>query len=70
MNLSVKTQKMLWGRAAARCSYPSCRMEVFSDEREASTLTLIGENCHIVVSKMIVDRDQKSIRTTRSNKFI
>ena len=51
MNLSVKTQKMLWGRAAGRCSYPSCRMDVISDESEASTPTLIGENCHIVTDK-------------------
>lgn len=42
---------MLWGRAAGRCSYPSCGMEVVSDESEASAPTLIGENCHIVSAK-------------------
>ncbi len=45
--ISIRAQKTLWGRAAGRCSFPDCRVEVFFEE-EASNPTLIGENCHIV----------------------
>lgn len=48
MALSNKTLKMLWGRAAGRCSHPDCRMDVFFDESEADTPTMVGENCHII----------------------
>ena len=69
MNLSLKTQKMLWGRAAGRCSYPSCRMEVVSDESEASTLTLIGENCHIVSAKDGGPRSDISVPPDQINSY-
>ena len=48
--ISIRAQKTLWGRAAGRCSFPDCRIEVFFEE-EASNPTLIGENCHIVAEK-------------------
>ena len=51
MSLSNKTLKMLWGRAAGRCSHPDCRMDVFFEESEADTPTLVGENCHIIAEK-------------------
>jgi hypothetical protein len=46
--VSVKTQKMLWGRAAARCAFPTCRIPLVLDETETDDPALIGENCHIV----------------------
>ena len=69
MNLSLKTLKMLWGRAAGRCSYPTCRMEVVSDESEASTLTLIGENCHIVSAKDRGPRSEISVPPDQINSY-
>ena len=48
MTVSIKTQKMLWGRAAGLCSHPDCRLNLFFDEAEADTPTLVGENCHVV----------------------
>jgi hypothetical protein len=36
--------KLLWGRAANRCSFPECRM-MLTTEGDNS---LIGENAHIV----------------------
>jgi hypothetical protein len=48
MTISVKAQKMLWGRAAGRCSRPECREYLYEDETEADEATLVGENCHIV----------------------
>lgn len=48
MPFTVRTQKMLWGRAAARCSMPSCRRHLVEDATETDDEALIGENCHIV----------------------
>lgn len=48
MTIQQKDQKILWGRAAGRCSI--CRKNVIRDASEAvaSKATLFGENCHIV----------------------
>ena len=51
MGISLKTQKMLWGRAAGRCSEPACRKYLFEDETETDDATLVGENCHIVAEE-------------------
>lgn len=48
MTISFKTHKTLWGRAAGRCSHPDCRLDLFFDEDDADTPSLIGEMCHIV----------------------
>jgi hypothetical protein len=48
MTISLKTHKILWGRAAGRCSHPECRLDVFYDEDEADTPSLVGEMCHII----------------------
>lgn len=48
MAISIRAQKTLWGRAAGRCSYPGCRLNLFFDEAEADDPTHVGENCHIV----------------------
>lgn len=37
---------MLWGRAGGRCSL--YRKDVFIDEDEAQSSSLVGEKCHIV----------------------
>jgi hypothetical protein len=48
MTISSKTTKMLWGRAAALCSMPTCRMHLVLDETETDDEALIGEMCHMV----------------------
>lgn len=48
MTISVKTTKMLWGRAAARCSMPACRKPLVLDETEGDPGAVIGEMCHMV----------------------
>ena len=37
--------KLLWGRAGGRCSL--CRKDVFIDEDEAQSSSLVSEYCHI-----------------------
>ncbi len=48
MGISVKTRKMLWGRAASRCNEPTCRLELVMDITETDDPTLVGEECHVV----------------------
>lgn len=51
MTVSLKTQKILWGKAAARCAMPECRRQLVEDISETDNPTLVGENCHIVAEK-------------------
>jgi hypothetical protein len=46
--VSLKTHKMLWGRAASRCSIADCRRLLYSEATESESESLIGEACHIV----------------------
>lgn len=46
MRISLKTQKMLWGRAANRCSI--CRRVLVVDASEIDDESVIGDVCHIV----------------------
>ena len=48
MAVTLKTQVMLWGRAAHRCAFPDCRLPLVSDPTETDDESLIGEVCHIV----------------------
>jgi hypothetical protein len=48
MAISLKTHKMLWGRAASRCAFPDCRRELVMDASQTDDESLIGEACHIV----------------------
>ena len=48
MAVTLKTQVMLWGRAAHRCSFPDCRLPLVTDSTETDNESLIGEICHIV----------------------
>lgn len=69
MSVSLKTQKMLWGRAAGRCSMPSCRIDLYEDETETDDPTLVGENCHIVAERDNGPRADAMMPTLRRNTY-
>jgi HNH endonuclease len=69
MTISVKTQKMLWGRAAGRCSNPDCRLDLYEDETETDDPTLVGENCHIVAESDDGPRADPSMPLERRNSY-
>ncbi len=48
--VSLKTHKMLWGRAASRCSVADCRRLLYREATESDSESLIGEACHIVAA--------------------
>lgn len=47
MDITLKAQKILWGRAANRCSFSDCRIELTIETDGDSDPNSIGENCHI-----------------------
>jgi hypothetical protein len=69
MNISLKTQKMLWGRAASRCSYPSCRIELVIDASETDDESLIGDVCHIVAVEPNGPRGNSSLTSDQRDKY-
>lgn len=48
MSVSERDIKLLWGRAAALCSFPDCRIKLTQDNELASVRFPLGEQAHIV----------------------
>lgn len=69
MSISLKTQKMLWGRAAARCAFPECRRALVEDVTETDDPTLVGENCHIVAEKGDGPRGNPAMMVDDRNRY-
>jgi hypothetical protein len=59
MAISLKTHKMLWGRAANRCSI--CRLELVMDATQTDDESLVGEECHMVAKTADGPRGQSSL---------
>ncbi|MBI5788958.1 MAG: hypothetical protein HZA78_08910 [Candidatus Schekmanbacteria bacterium] len=51
MAISLKTHKILWGRAGNVCSFSDCKKELVIDETEADDPSIVGEEAHIVAEK-------------------
>jgi hypothetical protein len=53
MTIQQKDIKILWSRAAGRCSLPDCRAKLVVDASKAvpSQKVLVGKNCHIVAEQ-------------------
>lgn len=69
MTFSAKTLKMLWGRAAARCSMPDCRIHLVEDASLTDDEALIGENCHIVGSSSDGPRGKVDLAADRRDLY-
>ncbi|MGV6489023.1 HNH endonuclease signature motif containing protein [Stenotrophomonas bentonitica] len=67
MPISLKTQKMLWGRAANRCAI--CRLELVMDSTETDDESLVGEACHIVAASEEGPRGQSPLSSVQRDKF-
>lgn len=69
MSISLKTHKMLWGRAANRCAFPECRRELVVDESETDDESLIGEECHIVAREQNGPRGDSPLASESRNRY-
>jgi len=48
MSVSERDIKLLWGRAAGRCSFPDCKIILSQDKNQASASFPLGEQAHII----------------------
>lgn len=71
MAFQQKDLKILWGKAAARCSMPECRKYLVADASDAipSKAILHGENCHIVAESPNGPRGESSLSQSDRNRY-
>lgn len=70
MSVSTVDIKILWSRAAGRCSIPECRMELTPGSDTVPTGgVIVGENCHIVAEKMDGPRGNYSVSDADRNRY-
>lgn len=67
MSITLKTQRMLWGRAANRCAI--CRNELVIDATETDDESVVGEECHIVAKSKEGPRGNSSLTDEQRSKF-
>lgn len=48
MSIPVRDQKMLWGSAAGRCSFPKCGKKLVADPSQLDPAVVLGEMAHII----------------------
>lgn len=69
MSISLKTHKMLWGRAANRCGFPDCRRELIMPPSETEDASLIGDECHLVAEKPDGPRGESSLTPEERDQY-
>ena len=69
MAISLKTRKMLWGRAANRCARKNCRIELVIDSTETDDESLIGEECHIVAETLSGPRGRSELTPEERDRY-
>lgn len=69
MAITLKTRKMLWGRAANRCAFESCRKELVIDATETDDESLVGEECHIVGKSSDGPRGDSPLTNEQRDKY-
>lgn len=71
MYVQTKDIKILWAKAAGRCSMPDCRKTLVAESSDAvpSKNTLIGENCHIVGEKETSPRGKSILTEDERNRY-
>jgi hypothetical protein len=69
MALTTKTNRMLWGRAASRCSLPECRRELVVDALGGDNPSLVGEAAHIVAEQPDGPRGRSDLPRDERNQY-
>ena len=71
MTINSKDIKILWAKAAGRCSMPDCRKILVTEASDdvPSKNTLIGENCHIIGEKDNSPRGESILSIEDRNRY-
>jgi hypothetical protein len=67
MTIPLRSHKMLWGRAANRCSI--CKLELVVDSTETDDEAVIGDECHIVAESQDGPRGDHPLSLEKRNKY-
>lgn len=69
MSISEKDLKLLWGRAAGRCSFPGCQLKLTQDKELASGSFPLGEQAHIVGENKNAARGKSPLTTKERDSY-
>ncbi|SMP82488.1 hypothetical protein SAMN06295888_1521 [Desulfonatronum zhilinae] len=71
MSIPEKDLKILWGKAAGRCSMTECRKKlvVEASEKILSANVLVGQNCHIIAEKENGPRGRSILTLEERNRY-
>jgi hypothetical protein len=69
MSISLKTHKILWGKAGSKCSFPGCNLDLVVDETETDDTSIIGEEAHIVSKKEDGPRGKSTLSEQERDKY-
>jgi len=69
MGISLKTHKMLWGRAASLCAFPDCHRDLIIDANDTDDPSLVGEECHIVAREASGPRGNSTLTPEQREKY-
>lgn len=69
MSISQKAHKALWGRAANRCAFPGCQIELVMDAGQTEDESVIGEECHIIAREAGGPRGKSSLSSQERDKY-
>lgn len=67
MTISLRSHKMLWGRAANRCAI--CKLELVVSATETDDEAVIGDECHIVAESQDGPRGNYPLAVEQRNKY-
>lgn len=67
--MSERDVKLLWGRAAARCSFPGCPIKLTQDKKSASDSFPLGEQAHIVGESDAAPRGKSNLTTEERDSY-
>jgi hypothetical protein len=69
MSMLEKDIKLLWGRAAERCSFPECRMKLTQDKKLSSDGFPLGEQAHIIGESKSAPRGESNLSDDEKNSY-
>ena len=67
--MSIKTDKMIWGRSGNICAFPECRKFLVVDKTATDDPSLIGEEAHIVGKSKDGPRGKSDLGADQRDKY-
>lgn len=69
VSVPLRDQKMLWGAAAGRCSFPKCGRRLVADRSQLEGEVLLGEMAHIIAKSPGGPRGGVAIAEEERNRY-